>query len=242
MTGACPAYAACADYAYARDPTRFGTWASNKGLGDVCHAHSSLIAVNNYPAWYNKFGDLDFIEPYWKSIADGMAAGTSASGAATRGKPMVISETGAAGIFEWDHNASDSHGAYPKWSIAYQTEVITRDVDVAVKHGNISGITLWHFFDFKVENCNIRNCNGQENNTHCDWDHDPPTTFAELAKEGPPNCTFIVANSRPGGENHKGAIDFWRRPKPIFNIVSGKYNASKQRAGTTGVAEEDDIW
>jgi hypothetical protein len=46
---------------------------------------------------------------------------------------------------------------------------------------------------------------GQENNTHCSYDHEPPTTLAALQSEGPPNCTAIFVNGRPGGENHKGA-------------------------------------
>ena len=48
----------------------------------------------------------------------------------------------------------------------------------------------------------------------------PPTTFQELSKVGPPNCTYIEINSRPGGENHKGSVDFWRREKPVFAEVS----------------------
>ena len=228
---ACPAYGACADYAYGRDHTRFGTWASDTGLRDQCWEHASLISVNNYPAWYNQLGNLNMIEPYWMNVADAVAGGTSASGAASLGKPFVISETGAGGIFEWENNSTDAKGAYPKWSLAYQSQVISRDVDVCIAHGNISGCTLWHFFDFKVENCNILDCSQQENNTHCKWNHDPPTTFADLAAEGPPNCTYIKINGRPGGENHKGSIDFWRRPKPIFHTVAAKYNASRVEAG-----------
>jgi hypothetical protein len=106
-----------------------------------------------------------------------------------------------------------------------QEEVILTDVEVAIKDDNISGITLWHLFDFKVDNCgNKWPCNkpggGQENNTHCQYDHAPPTTFQELSKVGPPNCTYIEINKRPGGENHKGSVDFWRREKPVFAEVS----------------------
>ena len=140
--GACPAYGACADYARGRDPTRFGTWASDKGSSDKCLAHASLLSFNSYPAWYNSPGDLDCIAPFWENLANKMAAGTSSSEHGTLRKPFVISETGAGGIFEWDRNASDAKGAYPKWSLGYQGEVISRDVDVAIKSGNISGITL----------------------------------------------------------------------------------------------------
>jgi beta-glucuronidase len=46
----------------------------------------------------------------------------------------------------------------------------------------------------------------------------------------PPNCSYINITSRPGGVNHKGVVDFWRRPKPAYQLVAAKYNAtSKQR-------------
>ena len=61
------------------------------------------------------------------------------------GKPLVISETGAGGIYEWAHNATDA-----QWTLRYQSEVILADVDVALSNERISGLTLWHFFDFKV--------------------------------------------------------------------------------------------
>lgn len=68
------------------------------------------------------------------------------------------------------------------------------DVKVALANDQISGITLWHFYDFKVDNCGDKwPCGkkpaqpdagaGQENNTHCVYDHAPPRTFADLAKE-----------------------------------------------------------
>ena len=85
----------------------------------------------------------------------------------------------------------------------------------------------------KVDNCGTKwPCNrgpGQENGTHCTYDHPPPTTFAELASKGPPNCTHVKIDGRPAGENHKGSLDFWRREKPAFRLVADKYkNANMQ--------------
>jgi len=57
-------------------------------------------------------------------------------------------------------------------------------------------------------------------NTHCDY---IPDVF-------PPECAYIDINPdahRVGGINYKGVLDFWRRPKPIYQIVAGKYNATK---------------
>lgn len=199
---ACPGYAACTNLTRSRDPTRFTTWASDKDLGDKCLEHASLISFNNYPKWYNNQDPTD----QWNRFANGVRAGTSQSGEHTLGKPFVISETGAGGIYEWDKNDTDA-----KWTLNLQNEIIAQDVDVAIGNDNISGITLWHFFDFKVNDA-------QENNTHCEY----------IPDMYPPNCSYIEINGRPGGINHKGVIDFWRRPKPAFQMVAAKYNATKQ--------------
>lgn len=199
---ACPGYAACTGLARNRDPTRFTTWASNNDLKDKCLEHASLISFNHYPKWYDSHDPT--IE--WNEFANRVRAGTTASGEHTLGKPFVISETGAGGIWEWNQNRTND-----KWTLQFQSEIISKDVDVALANGNISGITLWHFFDFKVNDAN-------ENNTHCEYiDH-----------LYPPVCAYIKIDGRPGGINHKGVIDFWRRPKPAYKIVATKYNATKE--------------
>ena len=91
--------------------------------------------------------------------------------------------------------------------------IITEDVEVALQSANVSGITLWHFFDFKVNDA-------AENHTACQY---APGVF-------PPTCTSITLSFRPGGENHKGVVDFWRRPKPAYAQVAARYNASRLRA------------
>ena len=73
-----------------------------------------------------------------------------------------------------------------------------------------TGLTLWHFFDFKTQD-------GDENNTHCEYE---PNVY-------PPTCAYIdVHNGRPGGVNHKGVLGFWRREKPSYNVVAAMYNKS----------------
>jgi len=210
---ACSGYKSCSDYARGRDPTRFTTWADNGGKSSKCLQHATLISFNSYPGWYNQLGDLSAPKRTWDSDVAAVIEGSTSSGNGTVGKPFVISETGAGGIFEWDSNSTDK-----QWTLKYQSEVVGRDVDVAIQNDKISGITLWHFYDFKVDNGGQ-----QEMNTHCVYDHPPPETFDDLKKYGPPNCTSIVVNHRPGGENHKGSLDFWRREKPAFRIVAEMY-------------------
>merc|ERR1712050_645804 len=140
---ACPAYAACADRAEARDPSRFVTYASHKDFNeDKCLKHVSLVSQNFYPAWAwyagGLFHDLSEPEKHWNAAANDVRQHSS-------GKPFVISETGAGGIYEWSHNTTDA-----TWSTKYQAEVLARDVDAALGNNNISGVTLFQFFDIKV--------------------------------------------------------------------------------------------
>lgn len=197
---ACPGYQACSDRVRARDPTRFRTWADNKQMNSKCLEHASLIAFNGYPAWYNDKGDLSAPAKSWNAAASAVAKKFP-------GKPFVISETGAGGVYEWDANATDA-----RWTQKYQVEVIERDVDVALQNDKISGITLWHYFDFKG------NDGAEEKCGPCDY----------IPGVDPPTCAYInVDCNRPGGENHKGVVDFWRRVKQAYPVVAAKYNASR---------------
>eukprot|EP01062_Namystynia_karyoxenos_P020950 TRINITY_DN17948_c0_g3_i1.p1 TRINITY_DN17948_c0_g3~~TRINITY_DN17948_c0_g3_i1.p1 ORF type:complete len:621 (+),score=193.70 TRINITY_DN17948_c0_g3_i1:76-1938(+) len=197
---ACDGYKACSDRAAARDPTRFRSWADNKEMRSRCLKHASMIAFNNYPGWYGDPGNLDDATAHWNKRASEVRA-------TYPGVPFVISETGAGGIYEWDHNETAA-----MWTQKYQVQLIERDVQVALQNDNISGITLWHFFDFKVDDSAIRQCG------HCDY---IPSTF-------PPNCSYIdVTCRRPGGENHKGVVDFWRREKQALPVVGKLYNDYK---------------
>ena len=62
-------------------------------------------------------GAKDFPLTYWKEQAAGVRAGRTTDGKRTdtAGKPFVISETGAGGVFEWSANATDA-----KWTLKYQ--------------------------------------------------------------------------------------------------------------------------
>ncbi|CAJ1455076.1 unnamed protein product [Effrenium voratum] len=245
---ACPAYAACAQLAASRDSTRFLSWASNKkdkdrfklGLGsdtvvfgpgrkvgrsersgileDKCLDHATAISFNSYPAWYSKPGDLHAPGVEWNKSAAWARAQQPQ-------KPFFVSETGAGGIFEWK-NKTDVF-----WSLKYQQEagegtvafglslqllgcgdlqVIDADVDTALADDNVSGIVLWHFFDFK----------GNDDAQACG-----PCKY--LPDVMPPTCGWYnmtgECEKRPGGLNHKGVVDAWRRKKPSFESVRVKY-------------------
>ena len=201
---ACPAYASCADHVSARDSTRFGTWASNKLSEDKCLAHASLISFNNYPAWYNHCNEPEEATAFWTQQASWARTNYPKT-------PFIISETGAEGIYEWSDNATMG-----PWTTGYQMEVLAGDVDVALAHAHISGIALWHFFDFKTDD-ETQMCGP------CEY----------IAEVTPPTYGHIVTDPcgdsqrvRPGGTNHKGVVDFWRRKKEAYALVAAKFNAS----------------
>lgn len=203
---ACPAYKAISDKLQARDPTRFRTWADDKMGRGTCRDHASLISWNRYPGWYNRFGNLPNIANFWQNAVKSMRE-------AYPNKPFVVSETGAGGLYEWSDNETSLNltEENAKWTQWYQTEVIAADVDVALAHPNISGITLWHFFDFKANDGDTSKCGP------CEY----------IDGSDPPTCAYInVSCGRPTGANHKGVVDFWRREKQAYHVVAQKYNAS----------------
>jgi beta-glucuronidase len=203
---ACLGYQANADTILARDSTRFITYASNRAFHDKCYDSATVVSHNGYPGWYS---DGDPVK-WWSSVASMVSR--------TASKPFIISETGAAGIYEWTHNDTVT-----KWTLEYQKQIITQDVDHAIGNPSISGIALWHFFDFKVND-------GWENNTACDY----------LPNVTPPTCGYIDVDTtkstgRPGGLNHKGVLDYYRRAKPIFPIVAAKFKNVTQPTITADV-------
>jgi len=126
----------------------------------------------------------------------------------------VISETGAGAVYEWSHNSTDA-----RWTQRLQADIISQDVDIALNHSGISGVTLWHWSDFKANDNDTRSCG------RCNY----------VPGVEPPTCGYInVDCNRPGGENHKGVVDFWRREKEAYHTVSAKYNAISARASDTG--------
>jgi beta-glucuronidase len=196
---ACDAYRMNTDIIKSRDNSRLVSYASDRPPpGDKCfHDVVDIMAMNGYPAWYNHNANPT---KYWSNIASYYKA---------VGKPFLISESGAGGIYEWANNDTAA-----RWTCLYQNQVLSEDVEVALSDPNISGVALWHFFDFKVNDA-------FENNTHCDF----------LPSVYPPTCGYIDEKStRPGGANHKGVVDFWRRKKSSFEEVAKRFlNVTKNK-------------
>lgn len=121
-------------------------------------------------------------------------------------KPMTVSETGGGGIWEWVNATSPPPGLY--WSQIFQEALVTADVASIAGNPRVSGLTVWQFSDIKVEGC-----------PQCEYPTPWPATLTQ-----PWNCSVITTTcGRPGGENHKGAVDAWRRPKLEFGPIARLY-------------------
>jgi len=202
---ACPGYNSSAEAIKMRvgnPPTRFVTWASNMATADVCLNIADVVSFNGYPAWYSNAGDLSSIVPFWQSHASWALSHFPS-------KPFLISEAGAGGIYEWT-NATN-----PYWSQGYQAEVVQREAQFAVSTDSVSGVTIWQFADIKANDQATKQC-GQ-----CTYLPHPPSLST------PWDCGFISEKcGRPGGENHKGMVDFWRREKAVFPVLQKIYKGA----------------
>eukprot|EP00043_Microstomoeca_roanoka_P005530 m.56349 g.56349 ORF g.56349 m.56349 type:complete len:614 (+) comp13009_c1_seq4:187-2028(+) len=197
-----PGYNASAAVIRARvgfPPSRLVTWASNKKTSDVCLDITDVISFNSYPAWYDHPGDLNQPKIFWQSQVDWVQQNWPQ-------KPFTISETGAGAIYEWQ-NTTDT-----RWSQKYQAEVVQQDIEFALQNNRVSGLTIWQFSDIKANDGDTQKAGP------CVYAPHP----ASLSQ--PWNCTYIdVTQNRPGGENHKGVVDFWRRKKAAFATAQALY-------------------
>ena len=142
---------------------------------------------------------------HWTAMAAGVRA-------AQPSKPFVISETVPAALgVEPNARTRDT----------VQTEVIERD-DVALADATISGLTPGTFSTSRA-----RRRAGQLR--PCDYEKGV----------SPPVCAYYNVTKcggfRPGGINHKGVVDFWRREKEAYGVVAAKYKAA-QRASVEAAA------
>lgn len=119
------------------DPTRPVTYASNHPLDDVCLDLIDVVSINTYPGWY--FGTIEEIPAALDHIMSHVDSTDS------RGKPIIISEIGAEGIYGWrDWNEA-------RWTEQFQAhlhETVIRHLFSASKRA--CGLSLWLFSDFRT--------------------------------------------------------------------------------------------
>eukprot|EP00899_Mesostigma_viride_P018527 jgi/Mesvir1/26676/Mv20458-RA.3 len=103
----------------------------------------------------------------------------------------------------------------PRWSQEYQMQLVAGIAKYAVEADAVSGIAFWQMTDTKASDDETEACGA------CDYAPHPP----DLSK--PWDCLYInVTCRRPGGENHKGLVDFWRRKKISYDAVASIYKGA----------------
>lgn len=171
---------------------------------DLCHCKLKYSS----PVTYNVPCIASLLDPGWydsstpESEIPSNAAKFRALGL---NKPYMISETGGGAIFEWSETANGTSDA--KWTQRFQDELVMGDVTAALENDAIDGITTWILADFKVD----------EVDDVC-WD------ARCFMSGGPCDASYVnVSSSRPCGMNHKGIVDFWRRPKALYPHIQEAY-------------------
>ncbi len=215
-------YSACAGYSRSADaihawtagypPQRLVTWASNQVSADVCFEYADVLSFNSYPAWYDHPGNISYIPTFWgEKVQWAMDNWPD--------KPLLISETGGAGIWEWVNASAPYPGVF--WSQTFQTNVVTTDASFLLNQSHVSGLTIWQFCDIKANDASTEQC-GQ-----CDYA--PTGGYPTGNLSIPWDCAYISAScGRPGGENHKGVVDMWRRKKAEFGPMAAIYAAANE--------------
>ena len=199
---ACVGYQTLADtvHAHADATWRKVTWASDKTTGDVCLAAADVVSFNSYPGWYDHPGNISYAAPFWQSHVTWAATNFPS-------KPFTVSETGGGGVYEWVNDTSPAPG--PFWSQQYQRRLLEADAAYLLGDARVTGLSIWLLTDFKVGDISCGQCDylPHPNNLTVPWD-----------------CGYIdVSCGRPNGMNHKGVVDWWRRPKESNASMAALY-------------------
>ena len=116
------------------DPSRPITYASTYPDRDICFDIVDIIAVNNYPGWYDypdyPVDGTDRIRPrleqYAKQFKDVQ-------------KPLIMSEIGASAIY-------GEHSGF-RWSEEYQADLLEKVLNAIFDIDRYTGVAIWMFCD-----------------------------------------------------------------------------------------------
>ncbi|NLB69904.1 MAG: hypothetical protein GX804_09555 [Lentisphaerae bacterium] len=131
-------YSAITTAIRAVDPTRLVTFASNRGTRDICFEFADVISVNMYPGWIDSEWNTpcnDLVKPRIDEFVKWASEGTRT------GKPLLMSEIGACGIY----GMHDSGRA--QWTEEFQADFLEEACNAVLNNPRFAGIALWQFFD-----------------------------------------------------------------------------------------------
>jgi len=121
------------------DPSRPITFASMYGQKDLCLGLVDIVSWNRYDAWYG--GVPADVEPRLRGVLKWLHSAASRGG---KGKPVILSEFGAGGLYGYRH----AHRA--KWTEEYQADVLDESLRVYLNHPDVVGAAIWQFCDVRI--------------------------------------------------------------------------------------------
>ncbi|WP_139991858.1 glycoside hydrolase family 2 protein [Paenibacillus paridis] len=119
------------------DSSRLVTYATMHPEEDIVLSYFDVIGINKYYGWYE--GSVDGFSTMLKNYY------TNAEKHGAGGKPVIMSEFGAAGIF------GDAGWEPRLFSEDYQADVVTRALKIFRDDPRIVGTLIWHFADIRVD-------------------------------------------------------------------------------------------
>ena len=155
------------DQLRALDSSRPVTFASCCHDKDLCQGMVDIAGWNIYPGWYVDEPVREFLE---KSIARHEPAGM-------RGKPMIISEIGAAGLTGYRDPVRRA-----KWSEDRQADILDEQLGVVLNHPRVGGVFVWQFCDVRVDESWFYSRVRCMNNKGCVDEHRRPKLSFETVK------------------------------------------------------------
>lgn len=125
------------------DATRLVSYASDRFEDDICFDLADVIAINPYPGWINRPGSRDWIGNCLTHIRpefDRLARYFSDLPEHT-GKPLLVSESGACGIYGMRDRAR------AQWSEEFQEDYFDEAIRAVLDNPRYVGTTLWQMHD-----------------------------------------------------------------------------------------------
>ena len=116
------------------DVSRPTTFATCRHFTDICLDLPDVVSFNMYSGWYQ---DVDISERHEKQM-------TWISEKGGAGKPVIVSELGAAAVYGYRDRARS------KWSEERQADIIRDNLEVYMNDTNVIGVFIWQFADCRV--------------------------------------------------------------------------------------------
>lgn len=119
----------------AMDQSRLCSYASCRFNIDICQDLPDVCSWNIYPYWYEEKSAMEKLRELTEWIdADGKG----------KGKPFMISEVGAGGIYAFRDTAHDI------WSEDLQAEILEKQLREIFAYEDCVGLYIWQFCDVRV--------------------------------------------------------------------------------------------